>query len=266
MYCVLYHILPGGIERPIAYASKTLSAAERNYPQIEREALSLVYGVKKFHQYLWGRTFELVTDHKPLVTIFQENKALPIMAARRIQRWAYILMGYNYTIRFRPNEKHGNADCFSRLPMGPDPKFDKEETIREMVGQVEEQSPVTASKIAVEARKDKVLSRVIHFVNSGWPESGATEPELKPFWTRRNELTVENGCLLWGYRTVIPMKFRHKVVQELHAAHAGMTRMKLLARQHFWWPGMDAEVEEIARTCTACQATNNDPAAAPIHP
>ena len=74
---VLAHKLPDGTERPIAYASRSLNKAEQNYSNIEREALAVTFGVKKFRDYLYGRHFWLYTDHKPLMTLFNEHKPIP---------------------------------------------------------------------------------------------------------------------------------------------------------------------------------------------
>ena len=63
---VLSHLMPDGGERPVAYASKSLSDAEKNYSQLDKEALAIVFGVRRFHQYLYGRKFTLITDHRPL--------------------------------------------------------------------------------------------------------------------------------------------------------------------------------------------------------
>ena len=114
---VLSHVFPNGDERPVAYASKTLTQSERGYAQLEKEALSLVYGVKKFHLFLYGRRFTLITDHKPLVTILGPKKGIPTLAAARLQRWALVLAAYQYDIEFRSTKEHCNADGFSRLPL-----------------------------------------------------------------------------------------------------------------------------------------------------
>ncbi len=82
---VISHVLPDGSERPVAYASRTMTQSERNYSQIEKEALALIFGVKKSHQFLCGRHFTLVTDHKPLTVVLGSNKGLPTAAAGRLQ-------------------------------------------------------------------------------------------------------------------------------------------------------------------------------------
>ena len=93
---VISHVYADGSERPISFASRTLSPSEQNYSQIEKEALSLVYGIKKFHSYLYGRKFTLVTDHKPLITVLGPKNGIPPMAAARLQRWALLLSAYIY--------------------------------------------------------------------------------------------------------------------------------------------------------------------------
>ncbi|KAL5469129.1 hypothetical protein EMCRGX_G030333 [Ephydatia muelleri] len=111
------HQLKDGSERPIAYASRTLAPAEAKYSQIEKEGLAIVFGVKKFHQYLVGRSFTIYSDHKPLQYLFSETRPVPPMASSRIQRWALTLSAYNYRIVFKSGDSQPNADAFSRLPL-----------------------------------------------------------------------------------------------------------------------------------------------------
>lgn len=146
----------------MAYASRTLSASERNYAQIE-EALSVVYGVKKFHQYLFGRPFTLVTDHKP---ILGAKKGIPAMVAARLQRWAMIVSAYTYDIVFRPITEHANADALSRLPLGT--QHAPSTASRFTIGQMQA-LPVTVEQLEVATRQDSVLSKVHCFVREGWP-------------------------------------------------------------------------------------------------
>ena len=110
---MLSHVFPDGGERPIAYASRTLTQSEKGYAQLEKEALSLVFAIKKFHQFLYGRRFTLVTDHKPLLTILGPKRGFPTLAAARLQRWALLLAAYQYDIEFRSTTEHLDADGFS---------------------------------------------------------------------------------------------------------------------------------------------------------
>ena len=97
---VISHVFPDGNQRPVAFASKTLSASERTYSQLEKEALSLIFGLRKFHQYLYGWKLTLVTDHQPLTTILSDKKGISSLAAAGLQRWALQLSAHHYTIQF----------------------------------------------------------------------------------------------------------------------------------------------------------------------
>ena len=99
-----------GDEKPVAYASRALKTAECNYSQLEKERLALIYGVRKFHNYLFGRTFTLFTDHKPLQSLLNESKPIPCMASAHIKRWALTLALYEYTIKYKSGLANSNAD------------------------------------------------------------------------------------------------------------------------------------------------------------
>ncbi|KAL5510825.1 hypothetical protein EMCRGX_G006431 [Ephydatia muelleri] len=124
---VLFHRYSDGGECPIANASKTLTTTQQGYSQIQKEALAIVFSLRKFHQFLYGRPFILITDHIPLLALFGPAKATPALAAYRLACWALMLGQYHYTIEYRKSAEHGNADALSRLPVGPDGIFDAEE-------------------------------------------------------------------------------------------------------------------------------------------
>ena len=90
-----YYFIALQTEASVSF-SKVLSATQRRYSQIQKEALSLAYALKKFHQFLYGRKFIVVTDHKPLVTLFAPDKGTPAMAANRLARHMHYYGGIPY--------------------------------------------------------------------------------------------------------------------------------------------------------------------------
>ena len=111
---VLSHTMLDYSEKPIAFYSRTLSNAEKRYSQVDKEALSIIFGIKRFFQFLYGRRFTLYTDSKPLVSIFSPTKSIPVLSAARMQRY---LQTFQYDIRYKKSAEHGNADALSRLPL-----------------------------------------------------------------------------------------------------------------------------------------------------
>ncbi len=89
---------------------------------------------------------------------------------------------------------------------------------------------------------------------------------LNPYGSRFQELSVHDGCILWGSRVVVPPKGRQKMIEELHEAHLGICRMKSLARSYVWWPNMDQELEKKVKTCQVCQQNRPSDKSVPINP
>ena len=155
----------------------------------------------------------------------------------------------------------------SRLPL-PDPLPEVPDP-PEMVLLMEHlaSTPVSAQQIKRLTDRDPVLSEVKKFVLQGWPlRSDPMSEDLLPFTRRKLELSVQDGCLLWGSRVVVPSPVQVKVMEELHGTHPGISRMKSLARQYVWWPGMDADLERKVKECSACQSAQKSPPCMPLHP
>ena len=255
---VLSHRMDGGTERPIAYASRSLTVAERNYAQIDKEALAIVFGVKKYHQYLYGRNFIIYSDHKPLIYLFSEQKAIPATASARVQRWALTLSGYQYTIKHRPGVNQGNADGLSRLPLQTTTPEEPRPTETVLLMERLNEALVTAAQIRSWTEKDQVLSRVRKYILQGWPEA-VEGKDFAPYFQRKEELSLEDGSVLWGTRVVVPQQLRGQVMEEIHEGHPGCNRMKSFARSFVWWPALNADLESKVRSCVVCQRNQKMP-------
>ena len=262
---VLSHRCSADSERPIAYASRTMAPAEKRYSHMDKEALAIIFGLKRFHQYLYGRKFIIYTDHKPLSYLFEPTRAIPQLASSRLQRWALTLSAYTYSIEYKSGKSNGNADAFSRLPLPDTPADIPMPADTVFLLEKLNDTPVTANMIKRWTNQDPVLAKVKHCVLKGWPSS-VTDSGMRPFFNKQTELSVEGGYVLRGVRVVIPPQGRKKVLELLHDTHPGMERMKRLARSYVWWPGLDTEIESKVKSCHACQGSRNNPEVAPLNP
>ena len=169
---VISHRLEDGSGKPIAFARRSLASAEKKYSQLDKEALSIVFGVKKFQQYLQGRHFTIISDHKPLQHLFSEDKPIPVLASARIKRWALILSAYDYTIEHRPGQQHGNADVLSRLPLRTTVQETSVPGEIVLLMETLQSTPVDSRQIGLWTDRDPVLSKVRRLIQTGWRYSG----------------------------------------------------------------------------------------------
>jgi hypothetical protein len=259
---VLSHCIDGQF-RPIAFASCSLTKAQRNYSQLDKEAFSIIFGLKRFHQFLYGRSFTIITDHKPLHTLFSPTKPVPVHCAARLQRWALILASYNYSLEYRSTSAHSDADLMSRLPLPStwDPVMENSDCYF-LDGSAA--TAITHDIIKKATSADPTLSTVLRYIQDGWPTN--CDSSVQPYKTRKNELTIEQGCVLWGVRVIVPPALQKDILAELHETHLGIVKMKMYARSYVWWPNLDAQIEEVVSTCELCQTMRAEPATAQVHP
>lgn len=256
---IIAHVMDDGTERPIMMASRTLQPHERKYGQIDKEALAIMFGLTKFNEFLAGRKFCIITDHKPLVGLFSPKKPIPDQISPRMLRWALKLSAYEYDIKYRPGKALGNADALSRWTVETTAVV-AEAPVREVL--LLEDRPggwnLDASKISSETKRDTLLQKVLFHILHGWPRSNG-DPTLQPFWTRREALSHSKGCLLWCNRVIVPTSLQSEVLNLLHAPHAGIVQTKAYARGYVWWPGMDQQIEHRVLECEQCQSVRNNP-------
>lgn len=252
---ILAHKFSDGL-KPIAFISRALSKSEINYSTLDKEALAIVYSVMKLKQYLLGIKFILKTDHKPLLSIFGDKKGLPLMASARLQRWALILSGFQFTIEHIKGVSN-EADSLSRIPQFE--VIDKNDDFN-YVNFIQSNSPYKLNfmSIARETRHDSILSKVCESLKFGSLQK-LNKDTFGSFINKANELSVEYDCIMWGHRVVIPTKLRQQILQEFHKSHLGMVKTKMLARSYVWWPNMDLEIENLIRKCIPCQEQQPSP-------
>lgn len=168
----IMHKFPDGKIKVIQHASRSLSPPEKNYSQIEKEGLALVFAVKKFHRFIYGRPFTLQTDHRPLLSIFGSKKGIPVYSASRLQRWALLLLNYDFKIEYVNTKDFGYADVLSRLidlQQKPEEEFvvasiQLEKEVENIIEICKSNIPVSFKVIQNLTNRDPELQQVIKFV------------------------------------------------------------------------------------------------------
>jgi hypothetical protein len=271
---VIQHRWQDGSVKAIAHASCSLKPAEQNYSQIEKEGLALIFAIKKFHKYIYGRNFTLLTDHRPLLSIFGNRNGIPVHSANRLQRWAANLLGYDFRIEYQKPTDFGQADALSRLISAQSAPVE-EVFVAALQAEFDMDMltfylPVTIDKLRSIAVKDTLLQTVKEFIKSHWPDlrlprQHADGSQLEGFYRHRESLTIEQGCVLLRECVIIPTTLQTKVLKLLHQGHPGIQLMKSLVRNYAYWPGMDRDIEETVRVCGPCATAAKQPIKATLH-
>ena len=249
--------------KPVAYASRTLSGAEQRYAQVEKECLAMVYGLERFDQFTFGRQVTVISDHKPLEVIVRK----PLCSApKRLQAMILRLLRYDYSVVYAPGHQLLLADTLSRAPDSHQPVHDSRfVTVNALLhlpvsdGKLQEIREATAS--------DPELVAVLKAIREGWPDKSvlhSSTSEMMTLYNVRDTLSVENGIILKGERIVIPRAMRKSVKASLHAGHLGFDSMMRRARDLIFWPGLTAEVKQLADSCDTCRRHASQPQREPL--
>ncbi|GAB1598786.1 hypothetical protein Ahia01_000155800 [Argonauta hians] len=246
--------------RPVAFASRSLTDTERNYAQIEKEMLAVTFGLEKFHQYTYGRRVTIITDHKPLVSIMKKPLS---KAPNRLQSFLLRTQKYSFDIIYKPGNMIPVADTLSRAPLPDKPKSDNV-----YVNNISHLSikDKRLDDIRSATLKDNAMGKLKTVIMEGWPAERSNLPsELIPYFSYRDEMTVQDGLILCGERVVIPCAMRKEIKEKLHVGHMGINSCLRRARNLVFWPAMSSEIRQYIETCDICACFGAKQPQEPFH-
>ncbi|CAI6366913.1 unnamed protein product [Macrosiphum euphorbiae] len=241
-----------GVEKPVLFASSSLSPAEQKYSQLHREALAIVFALKKFHKYIYGNKFTLCSDAQALREIFSPQKGTAVVAASRLQRWAVLLSMYEYEFQYRPSKQMVHVDALSRLPLNTGTEIEDDVISRLCITN---EFRLSTADVVEALKKDKIVFKVYNYVLRGWP--GKVESEIEYYFKLKDNLSTQDDCLFFGDRIVVPEVLKKNILKILHKDHEGIVRMKMAARSVLWWKNMNTDIEKFSKGCEICDQTSN---------
>ena len=170
---------------------------------------------------------------------------------------------HTYMISFRKGVSHTNADLLLRLPAEHIEAAGPSEGTKVQKLHINS-LPVMAAEVARATRADTQLSQVLAYSRNSWPE--VVSQPLRPYFLKRDSITIEQDVLLLGVRVIVPDSLRDRVLHQLHDSHPGIARMKGIARSHVWWPDLDQNIDYVVKGCQNCQLQQTTLVAATVHP
>jgi transposase InsO family protein len=253
---ILSHTI-NGIDKPIAFASRSLTKTEMNYSQLDREALAIVFALKKFYYYIYGRKFTLFTDNRPLTHILNENSKLPAMTSARLLRYATWLTNFDYEIKHKKAEENIHADFLSRASIT--------ENISQVEEYIEEEVSLLSNEVIYQISSEALNYETLAHETSLDEQLSKLKSELLHGGSYDSEYYLQNDVIFKGQRVVIPASMQQIVLKELHHTHVGIVKMKQLARRYVYWGGLDRDIENVVKACQDCGRVRKNPQRVPVH-
>ena len=251
--------------RPVTHSSRTLTEAEKGYGKTEGESLAILSGIMTHKEYLYGTVFEVVTDHKPLVSLYNSpNRPAPV----RVDRHRGKLRNFRFKVVYEPGNT-SPADYGSRHP---NPPREYTETEREELGVedmeedeectvncLEEDTAVTMGEIRQAVQEDTILRQVVEDIKKGYMSQGTKQSEYAKVF---EEFTHKDGLLLKGRQLVIPPRLQMRVIEAAHEGHMKERKTIGTLRERNWFPRLSKMTKEFVESCLGCAAgdTANPPA------
>ncbi|XP_043200358.1 uncharacterized protein LOC122369578 [Amphibalanus amphitrite] len=259
--------------RVVQYGSRFLTDTESRYAVIELELAAVLWACKKCHVYLAGMPhFDLVVDHRPLVTILN-YKQLNSIDNPRLQRMREKLLAFSFTTSWQKGSSHVIPDALSRAPTS-DPAADDDGAVdteddplhasviaalqasarSEEGAQLAPLVDSTLERVRAAAERDTEYQTLSELILAGFPENRhETPPAVRAYWGVRHQLAIDDGLVVYGARLVIPSALRRGVLEKLHESHQGVDRTKRRARLSVYWPGIDKQIADTVAACAQCR-------------
>ena len=245
--------------KPIAFASKAFTKTECRYVNIEREMLAAVFGAERFHTYIYGRSFTIESDHKPLESISRKNLA---DTPAWLQCMMLCLQGYDFTIPYCPGKEMVIPDMLSHFSPHPGPDLPLDIAIHHACIMPDCKEAFQQAFV-----NDPEMQALANLIITGWPKDIKEVPcPLCLYWQHQETLTVKDGLVLQGEALIIPPAKRKRTLHQLHQFHQGIKKSQLLARGSFFWPGINKAIKEVVHQCETCTWFQSQNAAAPLTP
>ena len=244
--------------RPVNYTSRAKTKAEMNYGKVDGESLGVLTGIKSNKMYLYGKPFEVVVDHEPLCTMYnQHSREVTVRVAKHKSK----LLSFDFQVIYQPGATNP-CDWASRCP--PRPRSytaeerdelgveDEEEDQEVLVCRMEELTDaVTLPILQRHTRRNAMLQQLVEDIKQGRLRKELGDSGFKECFS---ELSVQKGVVMRGDRVVIPKTLKVDVLEAAHLGHPGKESMTRQLRLSCWWPRSTTDIKEFEESCVPCIA------------